>query len=644
MREQLFFKTDTLPYEIPILFNNRNLYTNFTKKYLLELYNVDAKHEKLFNWITIPHNFFVPKNENNKRKLSLLHPIAQLQMFSYILRYDQLIISFSSNSKFSVRSPILRNQPVFKASDISKAWKRLDEEFSFSKENSVTSEEDEKYFYSYFSYKSHKSIQNLYDSPKFNRVKYKFNYFIKLDLQNFFPSIYTHSIAWAILGDKSLAKKLKNEKDLFANATDFICQRINFNETNGIVVGPEFSRIISELLLTRIDSILYNKLYELNYFLNKDYVLYRYLDDYFLFTQSKEAAIEIEELLKFELDNFNLKLNESKRNIQEKPFDMLDHSIVELKNAFSLFNFNILRLKTSNIVSKRWLDNIWKDLFNNIELIITKYPSSKEKTIKYFLKKVRNTIPITYEISVYSLTNILEIITQLYSLSINSNSTDYLIAIYTKVIQTLKPHKDKNIEFYNFINEKVHQNCFTILKNNIDKVYVMYDLIIFMKSLDKKIPSTFLIKLIEKYSSNYFVLCTIGYYILNDELTSINLQYLTVIKKLKTIIFNVKNEYISKGTDSPFLEAEYFYIINDFSFYPGFRLSDRNKLKKQINRDIDQLIQQLKGSVDLKDVYKDIFNKITEASYYGWDKDIPSFLREAAKKSINLPRDQQNYL
>ncbi|TQR31725.1 RNA-directed DNA polymerase [Lysinibacillus sphaericus] len=640
MREQLFFKTDTLPAEIPILFNNKNLYSNFTKKYFSDLYLTDEKYQSLFSFITVPYHFYVPKDEYNNRKLSLLHPIAQLQMFSYILRYEQLIVAFSNESRFSVRSPIIRNQPVFKPKDIHKTWKRLDEEFSFSKENSVTSEEDEKYFNSYFSYKSFKNIQNLYTSPKFNRVKYKFNYFIKLDLQNFFPSIYTHSIAWAILGDKSLAKKLRNEKDLFANATDIICQRINFNETNGIVVGPEFSRIVSELLLTRIDSTLYNNLHELNYFFNKDYVLYRYIDDYFLFAENKEIATKIENVMKLELDNFNLKLNESKKNIQEKPFDMLDHSIIELKNAFSLFNFNLLRFENAGLKSKTWLDNIWKDLFNNIELIITKYPHSKEKTIKYFLKKVRNSIPINYEINLFSLTNIVEIISQLYSLGINSYSTDYLIAIYTKIIQTLKKDKENHEDFFNFINEKIYQYCFTLLKNNFDKIHTMYDLIIFIKFLDKKIPSTFLIKILEANTKNYFVLCSVGYYILNDNLTGINTQYLTVIKKLRKIIITFKNEYIGKGADSSILEAGYFYIINDFSYYPGFRPSDRNKLKKQLNREINQLTLTIKGNIQLQNVYKDIFTKITSSSYYDWNKDITSFLREAAKKSINIPRSQ----
>ena len=83
--------------------------------------------------------------------MSLLHPIAQLQTFAYILRYDQLIVSFCKKSEFSVRCLIIRNQPVYNYTKSQQAtWKRMDEEFSFSKDTVVTTEEDVIYFTSFF--------------------------------------------------------------------------------------------------------------------------------------------------------------------------------------------------------------------------------------------------------------------------------------------------------------------------------------------------------------------------------------------------------------------------------------------------------------------------------------------------------------
>ena len=38
-------------------------------------------------------------------------------------------------------------------------------------------------------------------------------------------------------------------------------QRLNYNETNGIVIGPEFSRIFAEIILQRVDKEVEKALY-----------------------------------------------------------------------------------------------------------------------------------------------------------------------------------------------------------------------------------------------------------------------------------------------------------------------------------------------------------------------------------------------
>ncbi|EED2043121.1 RNA-directed DNA polymerase, partial [Listeria innocua] len=195
--------------------------------------------------------------------MSLVHPIAQLQMFQYILKYEDLVTSFCRNSQYSVRAPIKRNIPKTSEQELRvKEILKLEEEFSLVDKISVTSEEDKILFYNYFTYRRYTRIKDLYSSPKFNRDKYKYKFFLKLDIQQFFPSIYTHSLSWALFGDKSVAKKYKGNlyKSAFPNASDMIAQIINFNETHGLIIGPEFSRIIAELLLTRVDIDLHARL------------------------------------------------------------------------------------------------------------------------------------------------------------------------------------------------------------------------------------------------------------------------------------------------------------------------------------------------------------------------------------------------
>ena len=66
---------------------------------------------------------------------------------------------------------------------------------------------------------------------------------------------------------------------------------INYNETNGIIIGPEFSRIISEVLLTRIDLEIARDLSSQGLELNKHYLIYRFIDDYTIFFMNPKKIV-----------------------------------------------------------------------------------------------------------------------------------------------------------------------------------------------------------------------------------------------------------------------------------------------------------------------------------------------------------------
>ncbi|SDD24366.1 Reverse transcriptase (RNA-dependent DNA polymerase) [Terribacillus halophilus] len=650
MRENLFFKTDVLPDEIPLLYTNKNLYNNFNKEYiskLLEKENLLPKNKKgsQFNsYTTVPYYFSIPKNDRKKRKMALLHPIAQLQMFSYILRYDQLIVSYAKKSNYSVRSPIIRNRPVHDMTKSSKAYfTRMEQEFSFSKETEITTEEDQSLFYSYFSYKPYKRMQQLYDSNKFNRQKYKYQYFMKFDVQNFFPSIYTHALSWAIFGDKSLAKKLKSINEAFANATDIICQKINFNETNGIVVGPEFSRVVAELLMVAIDVEVERSLDAQGLSLNKDYNLYRFVDDYFLFTHNKEQAFKIERTIENSLEMYNLKMNASKSELQERPFEMVDGSIVELKNAIKLFRLNYKRYSEQPGINgvkmyRKWLSRLWQDLFNTLELIITKYPNSKNRIVNYFLKTARSLIVSIDVLNKFNVAEILELVSNIFTLSINTSNTSSLIGLYIKIQNNINKSEDNMDKEY--LNEKVFQYVYSILKNNINDIEQMFDLIIYLRTLEKRLASSFLCNLIEHCKDSYFLMCSIAYYILDDDRKGVLNSYKTPKKMLQTLVLDRVENYVSKGSQYLLLESEYFYLINDFYYYPGFDSRIKDKLKKTIVRNKKQMnfsnlpSNSADNLKDVMSIHANIFEEIMKGPYFNWNMNTKTFLRETARKTI----------
>ncbi|HEE9957878.1 TPA: RNA-directed DNA polymerase, partial [Citrobacter freundii] len=89
-------------------------------------------------------------------------------------------------------------------------------------------------------------------------------------------------------------------------------ERANYGRTHGIVIGPEFSRIFAEIILQSIDINIKNTLIENGYEEGSDYVIKRYVDDYFLFYNKEKIKNDILIIIKKNLEKFKLYCNESK--------------------------------------------------------------------------------------------------------------------------------------------------------------------------------------------------------------------------------------------------------------------------------------------------------------------------------------------
>jgi hypothetical protein len=76
-------------------------------------------------------------------------------------------------------------------------------------------------------------------------------YLLRADVARFYPSVYTHSIPWAIHG-KAFAKANRDNRH-WGNKLDMLQRNCQDGQTNGIPVGPDTSLVISELLLCRVD-------------------------------------------------------------------------------------------------------------------------------------------------------------------------------------------------------------------------------------------------------------------------------------------------------------------------------------------------------------------------------------------------------
>lgn len=127
------------------------------------------------------------------------------------------------------------------------------------------------------------------------------------DISKCFPSIYSHAIAWSLVG-KAYAKKNRNPSQWF-NEIDIRTRNIKYGEPNGVLIGPHASNLISEIILTKVDKELRKKGFE--------YI--RYIDDYTCYTKTHEEAEKFFLDLAAELSKYELALNLKKSEISPLP-------------------------------------------------------------------------------------------------------------------------------------------------------------------------------------------------------------------------------------------------------------------------------------------------------------------------------------
>ena len=157
-------------------------------------------------------------------------------------------------------------------------------------------------------------------SYEYHRLEKKFPYLISLDVSKCFSSIYSHSLSWAMKG-KEFSKLNKNKKGGFDSNLDSILMRMNHQETNGILVGPEFSRLAAEIIFQRIDlDFILNAKKKERLIVGVDFDFRRYVDDYFLYARNDLDKKKLIKLLDECLEEYKLHLNEAKTIEQKRPF------------------------------------------------------------------------------------------------------------------------------------------------------------------------------------------------------------------------------------------------------------------------------------------------------------------------------------
>ncbi|WP_138436192.1 antiviral reverse transcriptase Drt3b [Marinobacter shengliensis] len=306
--------TDLLPYETPLIFSNRYFYERIKSKeikspFLAEIFKTAQDP-------SIPYSYLASRGSFGNRELSVIHPRLQAKFINFYENYYSMILDRCSLSSFSLRYPARVASRFYEKALL----KDLDELIAdeVDHEDTGTSAQS-RYSTSFFTYRRYNRLYQFFDSNEFLELEKQFSRYLALDVSKCFYNIYTHSIAWAVK-NKPYSKK-NNASESFEKTFDELMRNCNFGETNGIVVGPEISRIFAEIIFQKVDTNVRDQLKD-NYKITPDqnYTVRRYIDDIYIFSNSPEDEELVRSQYEIELSKYKLYLNKSKYTSLERPF------------------------------------------------------------------------------------------------------------------------------------------------------------------------------------------------------------------------------------------------------------------------------------------------------------------------------------
>lgn len=615
--------SDTLPYEIPITFSNRNYYA-FLLKNKIEIINselvwksdddaldevikllfFDNKNEQIISFckningrmidfkkitnfsgeklITIPFKFKINHNKIH-RELTLCHPRNQLALIDFYNQFKELIIYYCNQSPFSIRKPCRVSKYIYYKDRTH--YDLLNEDFQGIEQNNQEYES----LKSFFVYKDYSNIHKFYESKEYLRCEQKFNELTKLDITKCFDSIYTHTLAWALINKESVKANIKYSKNTFPGIFDRFMQQLNYNETNGIIIGPEFSRIFAELILQSVDNDVFTQIKDkLGLAYKKDYIIFRYVDDYFIFYNEVNCKDKIVEQIQISLKKYNLYLNESKITTYTKPIiteiTIAKQGISELLE--SSLSYQIQECESDDLVYKKgyiYIDS--KKTIVQFKKIIKESNVEYKDIMNYSLAiferkslkivKDHNSLDSKYRSEKQLLTSIralLNIVFFIYSVSPLVNTTIKLARILRIYISYFKG-KDINPDFKHIIFKDIFDNLIFILEKNRASEHIQIETLYLLISLSElgkyywidepRLAQIFGLELDNQdysslYQLNYFSITVLLFYIKNKT------RYI----KIKKVIENEILKKFENNKASIKIDSELIFLLMDIIACP----------------------------------------------------------------------------
>lgn len=653
-RNQLdYILTDILPNELSELFSFKYFYEYLLSKRkeveemvdkVINAKNKSASEQVLFlgsiNWATMPLKYTIMKGLHNSREISLLQPMAAIQIYLFITAYQKELLNImEQNSVFSLRYHHRNNELYYKNKN--KSVIKYFEEESKNVGKDIIEQTG-----MFFDIKPYKSIAAFTSSEKWFVLNSKYKYFIRTDYKACFDSIYTHTYTWLIGKNVNDTKEFKNV-NMYA-AMDRILQNINARTSNGIVVGPEFSRMIAEVLLQKIDVSVHSILLNMGILNGEKYNVYRYVDDIFIFADSNELAELILEKYSEVSRKYLLRLNDNKLVKNNVPF-VLENWLNETNLFTSRISSILFNSKDEqrDIVEKLEIEKresgsekkikayIFKDntfyltkrsLMNQFNELICNNEEKNKTIVAYimgmFLKKVsrnkENNNIFRENVSSGTIFNFLDFLFYIYSFYPDYNNTQRFLSILSYIRDEYDFFDDDDkLQFltnkYSFIFEKANLND-------------IINLVLFCTQAKIEIPYTQECLLIERLRKKADPILWASYLI-----------YAKYSKKyFKEILFEIEDRI--KENIEAIRSKENIYTYREFWWIIVFNKSPY--LSSTIQSLVDRIINDLQTNTSNNKRAGDIcgnlfveFLKTNQKQFFEWNIHEKDFLRQITFKT-----------
>ncbi|MBY7873706.1 RNA-directed DNA polymerase [Vibrio fluvialis] len=593
--------TDVLPYEVPFILTNEGFYRVvkiekfiYSNRFLKEILG-NHEHSE-----TNPLVYKITKDSESERSLFLIHPRIQMKICDLYKNYNQLITHLCTRSSFSLRYPA----KIAHAYHAKSSKKNSNPEEKFKDEGvGIDGEKEPVYASTFFEYNDVSFLYKFYDSYQFHRIEKKFGKLFKFDIAKCFSSISTFQLSRSLKDIENFNKSKDHYS--FESVFEKIMNSCNLGNSHGIVVGPEFSRIFSEILLQSIDTDIKSKLThgvkgESKLIENSDYVIKRYVDDYFLFYNDDSVRKTVYNTVIEELEKYKLYCNESKNKKLGVPFitgvtiakQQYKKLIIDLFNKFDYIDKDNDRMGISSPMNRYY--QMSNQIITDIKCIIFNNDIQYSSITGYYFTLARIKVSeIDEHVDDFKdseeqcnrITNFLLIIIEVsffvHSMDFRVRST-YLISQIIIIISRISNLLgESNAEL---IRKKIYDESYLSIRSSIKKNTLKdiecLNLIIAIRDIDIRYQLSndmveSIIGLNEPDRTNYFSLMTCLFYIQNKK------EFLSTRKKVfHCITSKFKSRYFTVINDSelahiffdslrcPYLTGKMKYDITELALAP----------------------------------------------------------------------------